>query len=312
MREAPLNLIWSRPRLDKALEGYFIREVLLADIGRPIRTMAFERDAKLPMLDNVLVVSFKNELADYLGDLRANGRRNIGLFHMADELGDDDRGFYRHADYVLRHYWFAEALAKAAATSPSVTWMPNGYRDGLGPMSPRTMLKMADRPIMGFFAGALQGRSLLKEREHMTRVLGEAKLPFMATGTPGFAQGFGPVSYTAYMSSARFALVPGGNSPETIRLYDALEAGAIPIMLKSPFVSAKDALDNPPFILLDSWDELPGVYAPFAQANDPAVVTKLDAMQAAVLDWWANFKLKQQRKVKELVEGSFMRNAAKE
>ncbi|MBX9775508.1 MAG: glycosyltransferase family 47 protein [Xanthobacteraceae bacterium] len=303
----PLTLLWLRPTLESVLEGYFIKEVLLAEIGRPIRTVVIEASASIPFLNDVLVVSLGANLAGYLQEARAKGFRNIGLLHMADELGDHDRSFYAHADYVLRNYWFKDAIVPPNPQSLGVLWIPNGYRTGVGPISTQTMLSTVDRKIMGFFSGVLQGRSRLEERQQMAQAVTSAKLPFLVGGTPGFGQGLGPVAYAAYLCMSRFALVPGGNSPETIRLYDALEAGAIPIMLRSAFVGAPDALNNPPFLLLDSWSELPAAYAPFADANSPQVISTIEAKRQDVMAWWQSFKASHQQRLKELIDRSFAR-----
>jgi hypothetical protein len=58
------------------------------------------------------------------------------------------------------------------------------------------------------------------------------RLPAMVLTTDGFGQGLGAAEYATLMENARFALVPGGRCAETIRLYDALEMGAIPITLR--------------------------------------------------------------------------------
>ena len=142
----------------------------------------------------------------------------------------------------------------------------------------------------------------------MVNAINEGKLPFAVIRTTGFAKGLGPVSYAAHLSMSRFALVPGGNSPETIRLYEALEAGAIPIMLRSAFVEAPDALGNPPLILLNSWSELPAAYAPYADATSSSVIERLEAKQREIIVWWKDFKRRQQQRVKELVDRSFARN----
>jgi len=304
----PLNLIWRRKIIDSVLESYFIKEVLLATLGRPIRTIAFEDNAPPPLMNDALIVSFNTELANYIRAARAQGCRNIGIFHMADERGEDDRGFYAEADYVLRHYWFEKTLARPNDRSLGVAWVPNGFRNGVGPISAQTMLRMGDRTIKGFFAGMVEGHFTAGERKAMVHAIESAKLPFIVVKTPAFGQGLGPVSYAAYLSSARFAPIPAGNSPETIRLYDALEAGAIPIMLRSPYVAAPDALGNPPFILLDSWSELPAAYAPYAGADTPAAIERLEAKQREIVDWWKGFKLRQQQKVKELIDRSFARS----
>jgi Exostosin family len=301
----PLTLLWQRPTLEGVLEGYFIKEVLLAELGRPIRTVVIEANAPVPFLNDVLVVSFGDSLAGYLKEARSRGFKNIGLLHMADELGDHDRSFYRNADYVLRNYWFKDALVPPSEGSLGVYWIPNGYRTGVGPIATQTMLSAADRKIMGFFSGVLQGRTRLEERQQMVQAVQGGKLPFLVAGTPGFGQGLGPVSYAAFLCMSRFALVPAGNSPETIRLYDALEAGAIPIMLRSAFVGAPDALDNPPFLLLDNWSELSAAYGPYADADAPQVVEAIEAKRVAVLAWWQGFKAKHQQRLKNLIDRSF-------
>jgi hypothetical protein len=291
--------------LESVLEGYFIKEVLLAEIGRPIRTVIFEENAPIPFLNDVLAVSLGPAVAGYLEEARARGFKNIGLLHMADELGDHDRSFYASADYVLRNYWFKHALVPPHPQSLGVYWIPNGYRTGMGPISTQTMLTTADRKIMGFFSGVLEGRTRLEERQKMVQAVKDAKLPFLVAGTPGFGQGLGPVSYAAFLGMSRFALVPAGNSPETIRLYDALEAGAIPVMLRSAFVEAPDALDNPPFLLLRNWSELAAAYAPYANAEAPQVIDAIEEKRMEVLTWWQAFKVKQQRHLKELLDRSF-------
>jgi hypothetical protein len=306
----PLNLLWRRETLDFVVEGHFIKELLLAEIGRPIRTFVIEENEPAPILSDALIVSFKTEFATYLKEARARGATNIGLLHMADEKGDNDRTFYGDADYVMRHYWFKHVLIQPSPQSLGVIWIPNGYRTGVGPIMVQTMLPAAERKIMGFFAGTLRERALLDERNLMAKVIKDAKLPFLVVETPGFARGFGPVSYAAWLSTSRFGLVPAGNSPETIRLYEVLEAGAIPVMLKSPFVSASDALDNPPFLLLNTWTELPDIYARYADANAPHVIAEIEAMRRTVVAWWQTFKAKHQLYVKALIERSFARVAS--
>ncbi len=185
----PLNLLWKRPTLDFVLEGQFIKEVLLAQIGRPIRAIVIQDNAPIPFMNDLLVATLGPDLAGYLRELRTRGFRNIGVFHMADEQGDHDRSFYAHADYVLRHYWFEHAMARPNEQSLGVIWAPNGYRTGVGPIAPATMLGTAERSLMGFFSGAMEARTLMAERKQMVQVVRDAKLPFLVAATPGFGQG---------------------------------------------------------------------------------------------------------------------------
>lgn len=303
----PLNFVWRRATLDFVLEGYFIREILLGALARPIRMMPLEDDERVAIGPDSLVASLGTEAAALLKDARQRGVKNVGLFHLGDEEGTQDRGFYADADYVIRNYWWPDAFAEPSSRSMGVLWAPNGYRTGLGPIDPARHLSIADRPVFGFFAGATTGRLLAGQREAMLRVVEAARLPFTVFVSTGFGQGMGATAYTAWLSSARFALVPAGNSHETIRLYDALEAGAIPIMVRSPFVTAPGALaaiGEPPLILLDSWEQLPDAVAPYLNPT-PAAIGVLEERRLALTRWWSLFKLEQQKRICSLVETAF-------
>jgi hypothetical protein len=126
----------------------------------------------------------------------------------------------------------------------------------------------------------------------MPQVVSSAKLPFSILQTSGFGQGLGLVAYTAWLCNSRFALVPAGNSHETIGLYDALEAGAIPITVRSPFVSARDALGEPPIIPLDSWDQLPDAVGPYV-ADDDSALNALEQRRQTIVSRWCAFKSEQ-------------------
>ena len=138
-------------------------------------------------------------------------------------------------------------------------------------------------------------RALSDERAAMREAVERHELPFRIHATATIRDRLGPASYAAALCDAQFALVPGGNSPETIRLYDALECGSIPIMLRSAFVPAATALDNPPIVLLDSWEELPQAYV-------AALAGDIDAMQRQVVDWWQQFQQRQKAKVARELE----------
>jgi hypothetical protein len=305
---APLNVIGRRVELDRIWETYFIKEVLLAKIGRPIRLLAFEDTAPLPMMDDVLVLSFGATYAPYLRDARSHGCRNLGLFHLADEHGTHDRTFYADADYVLRHYWHDAAMTKPHPNSLGVNWVPNGYRFAFGPICRDTLLPMRHRNISAFFAGTIEARTLSDERRAMVEAIKLAKLPFLAIETKEGRPMLGPTSYAAYLLSTRFALVPSGNSPETVRFYEALEAGAIPIMLRGTCERLQSALGRPPVMMVDSWADLAAAYQPFADAQAPAVVERLQSMQDQLLLWWTDFVAEHQRKVAEVISASFLRS----
>ncbi len=310
----PLNFLWRRATLDSILEGYFIKDVLLAGLRRPVRMIPLEDDQPISVAPGTLIGSLGREMAPLLKKARAHGIPNIGLFHMGDEEGKEDISFYADADYVIRNYWFPTAVAPPSQNSPGAIWVPNGYRTGVGPIDPARHLRISERTIGGFFAGSMSGRVLAgqREREAMRHAVHAASLPFTIITTSGFGQGLGPTAYGAWLRNARFALVPAGNSPETIRLYDALESGAIPVMLRSAFVGERDALGalgEPPIVLLDSWDDLASAYAPYANTNNPKTMLALEERREQIVHWWTAFKQHQQVKVAALIDRAFERNS---
>ena len=293
--QRPLNLIWRRRTLDLVPEAYFIEHVLLGQLGRPVRVIPVEQIADTPFLEGSLVVSMGTEFFGYLAEARRRGLRKTMLFHLGDEHGTDDRSAYVNVELVLRNYWFEWIQA-----DPKVLWVPNGYAIGVGPAAPGARLKASQRSCHGFFAGALGMRTLAHERRMMKAAVEPARLGFELHVTATSRDQLGPAAYAARLSDAEFALVPGGNSPETIRLYDALERGAVPIMLRSAFTDAEGALGGPPFLLLDDWAQLAQAYVPFADGSGRALLM-LDALQEKVVCWWDRFKRLQQHRLRTAI-----------
>jgi hypothetical protein len=294
--QQPLNVIWRRRTLELVPESYFIENVLLGDLGRPVRIIPVEQIPETPFIEGSLVVSKATEFFPYLAEARRRGLRKMMLFHLGDERGTGDRSAYANVDLVLRNYWF-----EAIQAERNVLWVPNGYAIGVGPAAPGARLKASQRSSEGFFAGALELRTLAHERKMMKDAVEQSRLGFELHLTATSRDRLGPAAYAARLSNARFALVPGGNSPETIRLYDAIERGAVPIMLRSPFVDAAGALDRPPFMLLDNWTDLAEAHAPFADGSQQALMA-LDALQVKILEWWDGFKCCQQQRLRGAID----------
>ena len=290
--QQPLTVIWRRHTLDRVPEAQFIHTELLGRLGRPIRVLTVEHMQDMPFMNSVLIVSLTTESWPYLAEARRRGHKALALFHLGDEQGTDDLSAYESADQVFRNYWF-----DAIQTRPNVTWVPNGYGTGIGPVLREALLPSSARTRKGFFAGSIGMRALSDERRAMSDVVARAGLPVEMHAVKRASDRLGPASYASRLANSVFALVPGGNSPETIRLYDALENGAIPIMLRSRFVDTPAALSNPPIVLLESWSQLPDLWNSLL-ADCP---TALDQRQAEILSWWDAFKTCMQSKVRNKI-----------
>ena len=83
-----------------------------------------------------------------------------------------------------------------------------------------------------------------------------------------------------------------------------MENGAIPVALRTDYVGAPDALDNPPFPVLDSWRELPALVGPAAE-GDAGVLAHWEARRLEIAEWWRTFKRRHAERVAGLVEASF-------
>jgi len=309
MANRPLNLVWRRKALDSVLETSFIRNVLLRNLKRPQRWISLEDGEDLPMIDDMLIVSFGDPV-EYFEAARARGLKNIGFFQLGDEIGKNTCQSYQHADYVLRHYYFADHLSSMTdGKSPEVLWVPNGWGRGIGPDDAARQLSFRDRRLMIFFSGFVRNEDRkIDEREEMLVALREQRIPAMVSLTGGFGQGLGPSAFAAHMGNARFAAVPGGNSPETIRLYDALELGALPVVLDREWIHAKDglaAIGEPPLVLLKSWQEAGEMLGPYLEGGDDAVLDKADEQRLRLGEWWQAFKSHTAERVARVIDRSF-------
>jgi hypothetical protein len=98
--------------------------------------------------------------------------------------------------------------------------------------------------------------------------------------------------YSNILLKSQFTLSPSGHHPECFRLYEAIEAGSIPIIVIDEAYhnhSCKDSLrhlleSSAPIVVLPSWDELEGRLKELL-SDTPA----LDRRQEALRQWYSRF-----------------------
>lgn len=106
--------------------------------------------------------------------------------------------------------------------------------------------------------------------------------------TPGFTQGQPPMEYAKAMAMTKVALAPSGpDTPESFRLYEALEAGCIPVVdAASPRRVDHDywlrVLGQHPLPTIRVWSDLPG-YVERLLDGWPANAARVSA-------WWQQWK----------------------
>lgn len=307
-----LNVICRRTDLDHILEGQFIRGELFSALGRPLRLITVETEQPWPILDNslLLVLGRGEAYTSFFEAFRSAGHRNLGILHMADEKGLVDCGFYAQARYVLRNYFFPDRIDPEGIRGQPCVWVPNGYANGVGPIQPDAVPPFHARQHLLFFAGNVTGaEGDFPDRASLFETVKAHGLPSIMAATQGFGSGMGRVSYAAFLANSKFAPVPAGMSPETIRLYDALENGAVPVAIDAPFIRAEEALGNPPFPVLSDWQALPELLAPVI-ANDEAATARWTDIQTSTVQWWRDFKHAKALEVSAVIARAFVTNAS--
>ena len=111
-----------------------------------------------------------------------------------------------------------------------------------------------------------------------------------------------PEMYAEVMLDSVFALCPKGHSVEQFRLYEAMEAGAIPVMeLRGEYLRTKLPADyfQSGILFVDNWEMVPE-----AMAKLGADVAALDDRQKKLRDWYAMYMASKLREIEVVLETS--------
>lgn len=281
------KIIANQHDLNAIQESWFIQNITFS--GLP-----FDVGFQSPAPNNKIVYLELNEISKELISILRNAKQSIILYHMGDEQGSMNANCYELCDLVIRNYFFADKFTN------KVLWAPCGYKTGVGPRDPKNVKVILERNFVATFSGWIgNANSYADERLKFFEASNFCGENLFLVSTEGFGKGLNIGLYSATMESAVFAPCPAGNSPETIRLYDALELGCIPITLRHDYIFSELALGEfgqPPFAFLNSWDELPV----FLEKMRDQLINNLEEIQnwqSACLLWWTNYKQKLQEKI---------------
>jgi hypothetical protein len=183
-------------------------------------------------------------------------------------------------------------------------YLPLGPRDEFLPVKEEEIVPVEQRKYAYNFLGSMtsRSRSVLKQvvtdsllkPEKMAKWNGfihiTDKWKMNPTATNGYVD---PDRYRQILLNSVFTLCPTGHNPEAYRIFEALEAGSIPILsldpwyyhhrCKSAFRPFRDA--GAPFIYLNGgWNKLEGILE-----NRMSNMTWLKERQQAVRTWYKNW-----------------------
>jgi hypothetical protein len=283
----PATLIWQM-NPDGAWETEWLRLLLRGAYTEEVLDNTWTRQARVMIVvDNRLV---PEKLPYYREAFEAGCR--IVLVHLSDEAFKDDYGIYRYCDAVIRNY-HSSRLADLAR----VHVIPLGYKAGftLNAQPPRPA---AQRKYLWSFAG---------DAKKYTRTDMLRAMETLGSGHTHLTDGFGTADalplekYRALMDDTVVVPCPGGwSNLETFRVYEALEAGCIPIVERRPGFDYFTQLLGPhPIPSVMTWRE-GAALAAWLKDNDG-----LEALRDQCAQWWHMRKPQLAQTTAQFIAASF-------
>lgn len=263
------------------IENWFVQNILL-----PSKSICLDWDLE-NLKDRVVVYVEVEEIDLKIIDKLKENNNKVVLFQMGDETAKKfNRDAYDKVDFIIRNYYFSE-IFDVPEFANKLIWIPNGYKTGIGPRDP-TGLRLADqRKFLSSFLGWLDNPNSFGNERHLFReISAECSQDLLIHSTPSFASGFNAGLYSAIMEYSVYCPCPAGNNPSSIRMYDALELGCIPISLKHEYLLTDQAMGPVPFPLLNTWLELPE-FLRNARANFLNDSKLVNQLQKDCMDWWS-------------------------
>ena len=215
-----------------------------------------------------------------LGEWAAKGVK-FYVLHMSDEYGKDPIGFYGLAQGVIRNYY-----RKDLVESPTVSVIPLGFHWAIPNGEPALHTPRPPfREVVWSFVGT--GWAGRKEKlAYLQAVPGDNKLVFMDQwNAPGM---LGREETLSILLNSWFVPCPAGNNGETFRIYEALEAGAVPIVVQEEGMEDYFTFIGRylPLMLATSWEHAAQLV--YTLRNQPELYEKY---RLQLLEAWENCKL---------------------
>lgn len=280
------EIIATPDTLNGALETWFIQNVVFQGLPYSLNFQPQKVESS-----TVIYLELYQLNLEFISQVRDLGKKLV-LYHMGDERGDKDLSGYQGCDLIIRNYYFPHVFDNPNL-SKKILWSPNGFRTGVGPRQKDVIKNSLNRQCLASFLGWINNpNSYQNERIDFASAAANCGEDLYLLSSPGFASGYNVGLYSGVLEDSVFAPCPAGNSPETIRLYDALELGSIPIMLKQEFLLSNQALASigpVPFPLLNTWAELPDFLARMKNLRSERP-SEIQVLQTQCLLWWENYK----------------------
>ena len=204
----------------------------------------------------------------------SNKVKKIFLIHLGDEGGAEKKDLV----YPLcEHIWRTFSLPMFK-NFKNVTSIPIGYK--CDPI--KDNINILKRNYKWSFLGTTHGSSrydLLNKHKNI--------MPNFINLTEDFSgkKSMDTNDYYKILNNSIFAPIPHGYfHPETYRLYEALEAGCIPI-IENPFQFFDNFLPNNPLLSVNSWEDSSTIIKKYLENKKD-----IEILRNKINDWWTQHK----------------------
>ena len=240
---------------------------------------------KIDEKDQLIIIDSQLSIKKELYEKLSKKCSSIYLIHLGDEGGTEDTNLVYN---YCKHVWRTFGLPKYF-NNDKITCIPIGYKSGPN-FQNKEIIK---RKLLWSFMGTIHGASrydLIHQNQNLK--------PNFINKTSSFASGesLDSEKYYEILYDSIFIMVPNGYiHPESYRLYEALEAGCVPI-IENPHNFYDNFLPKNPLIKINIWKESPEIIKKLF--NDK---NKLKEKSDEINLWWKNYKKNLQSQFKSKI-----------
>lgn len=258
---AKINVIWKSYHKPEIIERGYWDDGLLEDIFKQLDVehhtdfdWVTEDDGAIVIINGRTHTEDTDAINEDIAKLR---------WVLFIDTGDEEASFpWRKIKHPIMRVWVM--LPRMNQHDDVSQHLPNGYRN-----ETHEYLKeigFREKPVDWFFAGQVnhERREQCVQELVYLRDSGENANGVLLTGDQFGKELLPYKEYLAQMAETKIVLCPSGiESPDNFRLYEALEAGCLPIVdafstnFKTPGFWRYIFGDNVPFPIVNYWDVLP-------------------------------------------------------
>ena len=235
--------------------------------------------------DQLIIIDSQLSIKKELYEKFSKKCSSIYLIHLGDEGGTEDTNLIYN---YCKHVWRTFGLPKYF-NNDKITCIPIGYKSGPN-FQNKEIIK---RNFLWSFMGTIHGASrydLIYQNQNLK--------PNFINKTSSFASGesLDSKKYYGILNDSIFIMVPHGYiHPESYRLYEALEAGCVPI-IENPHNFYDNFLPKNPLIKINLWKESSEIIKKLFDEKN-----KLKEKSDEINLWWKNYKKNLQNQFKSKI-----------